>query len=83
MHMPCSQTPVEPPAPGHLGARDVVFRHTHDVDLYDKPDFEARSHGLRPRCLRFAAEVTLAQRKTRFRAAGQPYPDGVGYPRDS
>ena len=37
--------------------------------------FGAQSHGLQPRCLRFAAKIALGPRKTRFRW-GPALPDG-------
>jgi hypothetical protein len=39
---------------------------------------EARSHGLHARCLRFAAEITLAPRKTRFRLGTSLIRAGLG-----
>jgi hypothetical protein len=42
--------------------------------------FEAQSHGLHARCLRFAAPVTRTPRKTRFRLGGSLYRAG-SYPR--
>jgi hypothetical protein len=43
-------------------------------------NFEAQSHGLFTRCLRFAGWITPPPRKTRFRMAGQPCPGGSDYP---
>ena len=40
-------------------------------------NFGAPSHGLHARCLRFAAAVTRAPRKTRFRLVGQPCRAGL------
>jgi hypothetical protein len=44
----------------------AAFRSFQDVGSH-KSAFEAQSHGLHTRCLRFAARVTPAPRKTRFR----------------
>ena len=40
--------------------------------------FEALSHGLRPRCLRFADALTQRPRKTRFRLVANLYRAGFG-----
>jgi len=50
-----------------LRRRDAAFRHFNNVGSRDDDDFGAQSHGPFTRCLRFAARVTPAPRKTRFR----------------
>ena len=60
-----------------LGVRRVAFRATYDVGSHVKLDFGARSHSLQPRCLRFAARVTPAPRKTRFRLAANLHRVGL------
>lgn len=64
--MPCSLTPVGRPAKP-FGALAVAFRDCNTVGPYDQQYFEAQSHGLGLRCLRFAAPVTRTPRKTRYR----------------
>jgi len=65
--MPCPSTPAGPAGPGHFGPPDTAFRRQDGVGSRDDSSFGAQSHGLLTRCLRFAAEVTLGPRKTRFR----------------
>jgi hypothetical protein len=48
----------------------ISFRFHYTVVYYGKWPFEAQSRGLLARCLRFAAKVTRAPRKTRCRPAG-------------
>jgi len=67
-YMPCShQTPAGP-------ERQAIRRSRYCLPLLTRRrlprivDFGAQSHGLHLRCLRFAAAVTRAPRKTRFRA---------------
>jgi hypothetical protein len=61
--MPCSQTPVGPQCPWPFGLRPtsapfgVAFRSIDNVGSDDNCPFEAQSHGLHARCLRFAATV--------------------------
>ena len=64
--MPCSLTPVGRPAKP-FGALAVAFRDCNTVGPYDQQYFEAQSHGLGLRCLRFAAPITRTPRKTRYR----------------
>lgn len=64
--MPCSLTPVGRPAKP-FGALAVAFRACKSVGPCHQQYFEAQSHGLRLRCLRFAAPVTRTPRKTRYR----------------
>jgi hypothetical protein len=66
--MPCShQTPVGPERQAIRRSRCCLPLLTRRR-LPRKYDFGAQSHGLHLRCLRFAAAVTRAPRKTRFRA---------------
>jgi hypothetical protein len=70
--MPCSQTPVGSlrrtiRAVPILGRSDVAFHVSDRVGSHKFRNFGAHSHGLHARCLRFAATVTRAPRKTRFR----------------
>jgi hypothetical protein len=57
------------PARCHILA-SISFRFHYTVVYYGKWPFEAQSRGLLARCLRFAAKVTRAPRKTRCRPAG-------------
>ena len=71
-YMPCShQTPVGPERQAIRRSRcclpQVAQRRLPRIDY-----FEAQSHGLHRRCLRFAAAVTRTPRKTRFRAVASP-----------
>jgi hypothetical protein len=50
-----------------LRRRDTAFRQLNNVGSRDFNAFGAQSHGPLTRCLRFAAPVTRAPRKTRFR----------------
>jgi hypothetical protein len=50
-----------------LRRRDAAFRHFHNVGSRDFNAFGAQSHGPFARCLRFAARVAPAPRKTRSR----------------
>src|SRR5688572_5193192 len=64
--VPCSLTPASPSYQVGTVARCClpgVIRRRHSRVIC----LEARSHGPHARCLRFAAEVTLGPRKTRFR----------------
>ena len=65
--VPCSPTPAGSRAPGHCGAatRPSVTLTTSAPAMMI--DFGAQSHGPLTRCLRFAARVAPAPRKTRFR----------------
>ncbi len=57
MHMPCSSlTPVESNTPGPFRRIDAAFRFYYSVGSHVET-FEAQSHGLYTRCLRFAAWV--------------------------
>ena len=47
--------------------RDAAFRCVNDVGSREDVDFGAQWHGPLTRCLRFAARVTPAPRKTRSR----------------
>ena len=67
VHMPCSSTPAGPSAPGHYGETMLPSAVTTASAPATLSSFGAQSHGLSTRCLRFAAEVALEPRKTRFR----------------
>jgi hypothetical protein len=47
--------------------RDAAFHHLNNVGSHDDDDFGAQWHGPLTRCLRFAARVAPAPRKTRSR----------------
>jgi hypothetical protein len=51
-----------------LRRRDAAFRCVNDVGSREDVDFGAQWHGPLTRCLRFAARVTPAPRKTRSRS---------------
>jgi hypothetical protein len=73
--MPCSLTPAEPLAPGHCGVRvlsPVPLRGRPRRDVH----FEAPSHGLRPRCLRFAGALAVPPTQDSLLPGGQPLPGG-------
>jgi len=74
-HMPCSLTPVElrcqAIAASPCGLPPFIERR-----LPRCGHFEAQSHGLYARCLRFAAPVTRSPRKTRFRSVANLYRAG-------
>ena len=61
--------PDEAAQPRQSGLCDVAFHKSKRVGPRERYDLEAQSHGLLTRCLRFAAQVTLGPRKTRFRLA--------------
>jgi hypothetical protein len=73
--MPCSLTPVElrcqAIAASPCGLPPFIERR-----LPRYGHFEAQSHGLHARCLRFAAPVTRTPRKTRFRWVASLYRAG-------
>ena len=60
-----------------LRRRDSAFRHDHDVGSREYLHFGAQSHGPSTGCLRFAAPVTRAPRKTRFRLPAGLFRAGV------
>src|SRR6266446_5642778 len=65
-HMPCSPTPTGPARQAITACRCCLpqfWNTSAPATLY----FGAQSHGLRSRCLRFAARVSPGPRKTRFR----------------
>src|SRR5882724_3683670 len=64
--MPCSPTPTGPARQATTACRCCLpqfWNTSAPATLY----FGAQSHGLRTRCLRFAARVSPGPRKTRFR----------------
>ena len=63
-----------------LRRRDAAFRHLNDVGSREYDHFGAQSHGPLTRCLRFAARVAPAPRKTRFRLLAKLCRAGVGSP---
>jgi len=72
--LPCSPTPVGPShqafAMRRRGPRSDHNEGSHDVT------FEAPSHSFSTGCLRFAAQVALPPRKTRFRPLAKLYRTG-------
>jgi hypothetical protein len=60
-----------------LRRRDAAFRQLNDVGSRDDGDFGAQSHGPLTGCLRFAARVAPAPRKTRFRPLAKLYRAGL------
>ena len=76
VNVPCSPTPAGPRTPGHCGAatRPSV---TSTTSAPASSHFGAQSHGPLTRCLRFAARVTPAPRKTRFRPLARLYRTGL------
>ena len=90
-----SQVPGEPscPCPVLRPRRDRVrqaiaaprrgLRSVNNDGSRDMNHFGAQSHGSLTRCLRFAARVTPAPRKTRFRLLARLCRAGIGYPQGS
>ena len=78
--VPCSSTPAGSRAPGHLGAatRPSVTLTTSAPAGYSR--LGAQWHGPLTGCLRFAARVAPAPRKTRFRLPARLYRAGVDTP---
>ena len=67
----CSLTPAGPPCRAIALHRASARRHGRprmEPGRLPRRYFEALSHGIYTRCLRFAARVTPGPRKTRFRA---------------
>ena len=64
-----------------LRRRGTAFRYGQDVGSRELNDFGAQWHGPLTRCLRFAAPVTRAPRKTRSRPLAKLCRTGVGTPR--
>ena len=71
--MPCSRTPVESHAPSYLRCSDAAFRTIHAVGFHDNKLSRLCHTAWITRCLRFAARVTPAPRKTRFRLLARLY----------
>ena len=67
MHALLTSDPGGTGAPGH-SALAMLPSAPGTASAPANSDFGAQSHGLHLRCLRFAVTVTLAPRKTRFRA---------------
>jgi len=67
----CARAPFSDPGearePGPFRLLAAAFRCRHGVGSSRRFYFEAQSRGPRTRCLRFAARVSPAPRKTRFR----------------
>jgi len=85
-----SQVPGEPSCPyalffdpgrtGHTRPIAVCrrgLRCVHDEGSRNRSTFEAQSHGLGTRCLRFARWVAPRRRKTRFRLLAKLYRTGL------
>lgn len=64
-----SLIPARSATPGPYSVVDVAFRESHHVGPHYYLVFEAQSRSSSARCLRFAARVAPAPRKTRFRLA--------------
>ena len=81
----CGCSPLPVPQSAHLArfsrclaARPCCPRSLNDEDTERKEDdFGAQSHGFSDRCLRFAARVAPAPRKTRSRLVANPLPAGL------
>jgi len=73
--MPCSLTPAEPSRQAIAASGCCRPCHYGD-DLSEKVHFEAPSHGLRPRCLRFAGALAVPPTQDSLLAGGQPLPGG-------
>ena len=82
-YVPCSQTPVGSPGPGHYDPHGCCLPHSRRRRPPHSFALGAQSHGPHARCLRFAARGCPRPRKTRFRLPGQAWPDGTSYPRGS
>ena len=76
VRMPCSKTPAGRECQARIALRRSLPLQTklglHVIELptwlpQTSVDFEAQSHGLHTRCLRFAARVSPGPRKTRSR----------------
>ncbi len=65
--MPCSRTPVESHAPGHLRCSDAAFRFIHTVGFHNDKLSRLCHTAWITRCLRFAVRIAPVPRKTRFR----------------
>ncbi len=64
--MPCSSTPAGS-ARQAIRRAAFAFRLNYDVGTRKVVYFEAQSHSLQTRCLRFASRIAPTTRKTRFR----------------
>ncbi len=56
---------------------DAAPEHLNAKGTHDELSFEAQSHGLGTRCLRFAGWITPPPRKTRFRLPARLYRTGL------
>jgi hypothetical protein len=78
VHMPCSQTPAGPSSPRHY-SESVLLPPAQRRRLLQRLSFEALSHGLCTRCLRFVPPL-LTTTQDALPAGGWPLPGGIGYP---
>jgi hypothetical protein len=62
------------------GVANAAFHQTNGCRLLPLTNFGALSRGLRPPCVRFAAEVALAPRNTRFRLVAHLCRAGLVHP---
>jgi hypothetical protein len=76
MYMPCSPTPAGPPRSATTALRRCLPRFER-CRLPPLHNFEAPSHGLPIRCLRFAGWIAPPPRKTRFRMVGHLFRAGM------
>ena len=80
--MPCSSTPAGPTHQATVQWSRRGPRYVHDEGSHDKLTFEAPSHGLGTRCLRFV--LAIAGHDARLASRCWPaLRDGIGYPQDS
>ena len=73
--MPRSRTPAEPPAPGHLGAAMLPSALVTASASAMYTNFVAQSRGLQGFLCTLRRQRHHCPRNTRFRLAGQPWPD--------
>jgi hypothetical protein len=79
---PCSPDPGGIGPPRHCGGPIAACQTFNAVGFPTTSTFGAQSHGSRTRCLRFAARVAPAPRKTRYRPAGYAFAGWVSHPLD-
>ena len=72
MYVPCSPTPAGPLRSATAALR-CCLPQSERCRLPPLHNFEAQSHGLPIRCLRFAGWIAPPPRKTRFRMVGHPF----------
>ena len=77
--MPCSSTPAEP-SDQAIAAFGCCRPSCERERPRQSMTFEAHSHGLRPRCLRFADALAVPPTQDSLPAGGQPLPGGNSNP---